>query len=75
MQASRPRTLLAPLQIGLGVKMKLLFPLRLLLDTLHNLGFSCSYEEVDTFEKNAAIAQETDIPRSDNQIVNYFPTT
>ena len=51
MQAARPRVLLAPLQIGLDVQLHHHFASRLLIDSLHRLGFCYSYQEVQTFEK------------------------
>ena len=62
MQAIRPRTILAPLQIGLGVQMHHHFASRFLIDTLHGHGFSCSYTEVQRYERNAAVTQGIDIP-------------
>ena len=46
MQAVRPRAILAPLQLGLGVQMHHHFASRFLIDTLNEHGFSCSYAEV-----------------------------
>ena len=71
MQAARPRVLLAPLQIGLDVQLHHHFTSRLLIDSLHRLGFCYSYQEVQTFEKNAAVTQGTGIP---NDPVNLFNT-
>ena len=61
MQAARPRILLAPLQIGLGVQMHYMFQSKFLIDTLHHHGFSCSYGEVKKFERCSAVAQGTKI--------------
>lgn len=55
-QASRPRTLIAPLKIALSVQMHHHFGSRFLLDTLNTLGFASSYTEVQRFELNAAAA-------------------
>ena len=62
MQAIRPRAILAPLQLGLGVQMHHHFSSRFLIDTLYEHGFSCSYYEVKKYERNAAVAQGTEIP-------------
>ena len=62
MQAIRPRAILAPLQIGLGVQMHHHFASRFLIDTLHGHGFSCSYTEVQRYERNAAVTQGIVIP-------------
>jgi hypothetical protein len=57
-QATRPRTVIAPLQISLGVQMHHHFGSRFLLDTLNNLGFASSYTEVQKFELNAAASHD-----------------
>ena len=56
MQATRPRVLLAPLQVGLGVQLHHHYISRFLIDTLHKLGFCCSYNEVHQFEQNAVLS-------------------
>ena len=61
MQAARPRVLLAPLQIGLGVQLHHHYASRFLIDTLHKHGFCCSYNEVHQFEQNAVLSYGTDI--------------
>ena len=71
MQAARPRVLLAPLQIGLGVQLHHHFASRLLIDSLHRLGFCCSYQEVQRFGKNAAVTQGTCIPNHTSEFVQY----
>ncbi len=62
MQVARPRVLLAPLQLGLGVQIHHHFASRFLIDTLYQHGFCCSYREVNQFEKNAVLSYGTDIP-------------
>ena len=62
MQVSRPRALLAPLQIGLGVQLHHHFASRFLIDSLHKHGLCCSYQEISEFERNAASSYGTDIP-------------
>ena len=57
MQASRPRSLIAPLQLGLAVQLHHNFGSRFLLDELNHLGFCSSYSEVQKFESSAAISQ------------------
>ena len=71
MQAARPRVLLAPLKIGLDVQLHHNFASRLLIDSLHRLGFCYSYQEVQTFEKNAAVTQGTGIPNDTSEFVQY----
>jgi hypothetical protein len=72
MQATRPRILLAPLLIGLGVQMHHHFQSKFLVDSLHQHGFSCSYSEVKMFERSASVAQGTQIPNlTPNTFVQY----
>ena len=65
-QATRPRVILSPLQLGLGVQLHHHFASKFLIDTLHKHGFCCSYSEVKQFERSASIARADDIP-------HYFP--
>lgn len=62
MQLIRPRTLLSPLQIGLGVQLHHSFASRFLVSTLNSLGFCSSYSEIQRFESNTSISQGLDIP-------------
>ena len=62
MQASRPRGILAPLQVGLGVQLHHHFASKFLIESLHKHGFCCSYSEVMKFSMNAAVSQGIDIP-------------
>jgi len=62
MQATRPRVILAPLQLGLGIEMHHHFASRFLIDSLHSHGFCSSYSTVQKFERSAAATQGTDIP-------------
>lgn len=64
MQSCRPRVLLAPLQIGLGVQMHHLFQSRFLVESLCKHGFACSYSEVKKFESCASYCQGSEIPKS-----------
>lgn len=61
MQATRPRVLNAPLQLGLGVQMHSHFASRFLNDTLYKHGFSVSYSEVSNYNKCAAVQKSVDI--------------
>ena len=67
--ATRPRVLLAPLQVGLGVQLHHLYASCFLIDTLHKHGFCCSYNEVHQFEQNALLSYGTDIPNHSTQFV------
>ena len=58
MQSSRPRGIIAPLQISLGVQLHHHFSSRFLIDTLEKLGFCKSYTEVGNYQKSAAVQQE-----------------
>ena len=63
MQCIRPRAIVAPLQIGLAVQMHIHFPSRYLIDVLHSFGFCASYNEVQRFERNAAMCRDDAIKR------------
>ena len=72
MQAARPRALITPLQLGLGVQLHHSFASRFLIDTLYNLGLCISYSEVHKFETSAAAAQGIDIPGyEDGNFIQY----
>ena len=53
-QAVRPRAVIVPLQIGLGMHTHHLYRSKFIVDTLCEMGFCSSYGEVLRFEKNAA---------------------
>ncbi|XP_053373150.1 uncharacterized protein LOC123533634 [Mercenaria mercenaria] len=65
-QACRPKGIIAPLQVGLGIQLHHHFGSKFLIDTLSSLGFSSSYWEVQKFESNAAAALNTSLP-------SFFP--
>lgn len=71
MQAARPRVLIAPLQIALGVQLQHHFASRFLIDSLHAHGYCSSYKEVTRFNQNAAVYQGTDIPNHKGEFVQY----
>ena len=72
MQATRPRALLCPLLLGLGVQLHHHFSSRFLIDTLNTCGFSCSYSEVQSFERSASLYQGTDIPNfTPDHVIQY----
>jgi len=60
-QSTRPRVLMAPLQLGLAVQLHHQFGSRFLIETLHKHGFCSSYSEVINFERSAAVSQGTNI--------------
>jgi len=57
MQAARPRILLAPLQIGLGVQMHYHFQSKFLTESLNSHGFCCYCDEVkvESYDRSAVI--------------------
>lgn len=61
-QAVRPRVLLAPLQIELGVQLHHHFASKFLMHLLFNLGFCSSYSEVSRFESSAVVARGEYLP-------------
>ena len=60
-QAVRPRTVIAPLQLGLAVQLHHHFRSRFLIDLLSTMGYCVSYSEVQRFEENAASSVAPDI--------------
>ena len=72
-QSALPRSIICPLQLGLGVQMHHQFGSKFLIETLHSLGFCSSYREVQKFESSAALAeaQESLIHRSAGQFVQF----
>ena len=72
-QATRPRVLVSPLQIGLAVQMHYNFGSRFLIDSLHEHGFCSSYSEVQRYEHSAALTRGTDIPNfCANDTIQYM---
>ena len=71
-QTTRPRSLIPPLQIGLGVQLHHQYGSRFLIETLNSLGFCSSYSEVNRFECNAALQQGTDLlGLKGNEFIQY----
>ena len=62
MQAARPRFQVSPLQFGTGVQLHHHFGSRFLIDFLHKLGFSSSYNEIQQFGRSSAVVQGPDLP-------------
>ncbi len=60
MQATRPRAILSPLQLGLGVQLHHHFASKFLIETLHKHGFSCSYKVIK-FERSAAVGSGIEV--------------
>ena len=51
-QASRPRSVISPVLLGVGVEMDHVFGSRWLVDELSRLGFSVSYDEVTRYKQS-----------------------
>ena len=51
-QAVRPSSVISPIMFGLGVEIDHIFGSRWLIDELHKLGFSVSYDEVKLFKQS-----------------------
>ena len=62
MQQVRPKALIVPLQLGLGIQMHQHFGSRFLIDSLNKHWFCVSYSEVVKYERYAAVHQGTKIP-------------
>ena len=60
-QAARPKILLSPLQLGLGVDVHHLSASKYLVEHLKKLGFCLSYAEVKRYEQSAALSHGTDL--------------
>ena len=52
LQSLKPRSVIAPILFGLGVQMDHVFGSRWLIDELHQLGFSISYDEVGRYKQS-----------------------
>ncbi|XP_053404320.1 uncharacterized protein LOC128558588 [Mercenaria mercenaria] len=68
-QAAIPRSIICPLQLGLGVQLHHQFGSRILIETLNSLGFCSSYQEVQKYEKCAAYTQGNAVDR--NNVEQY----
>ena len=62
MQNMRPRAVLAPLQVALGVQVHHVTGSKLIVEQLNRLGFSASYHEIQLFEKSAAVNKGGELP-------------
>ena len=51
-QAVRPKSVVAPLLLGLGVSLDHLLGSKLLVNILSRLGFCCSYDEISRFKQS-----------------------
>lgn len=63
-QASRPKSVLAPITFGLGIQLHHLYGSRFLIDSLYAHGLCISYDEVLRFSKSAAKSSEMMYPIS-----------
>ena len=55
-QAARPRSIICPIQFGLGVQLDRAFGSKWLISHLHKLGFSISPDEVRRFKHSAVVS-------------------
>ena len=62
MLAVRSKTVIACLQICLGVQLHLEFGSRFFIETLHGLGFCSSYQKVQKYQQSAAVSQPIETP-------------
>ena len=69
-QASRPRSVIAPIMFGVGIEMDHVFGSKWLINELSRLGFSISYDEVVKY-KQSVIQSET----VENVLSEYIPGT
>ena len=72
MKATRPKVLLAPLQLRLAVQIHHAFTSQFLIDSLHEHGFSGSYAEAQKFEHSLAANQATELfPLNQSQLLQH----
>ena len=69
-QASRPRSVIAPIMFGIGIEMDHVFGSKWLINELSHLGFSISYDEVIKY-KQSVIQSET----PENLLSEHIPGT
>jgi len=69
-QASRPKSVIAPIMFGIGMEMDHVFGSKWLINELSHLGFSISYDEVVKY-KQSVIQSET----VENLLSEYIPST
>ena len=73
MQATRPRVLIAPLQLGLAVQLRHHFASRFLIDSLSEHWFCIPYHEVQQYERSCAVTQTTDVTNfSPGDFIQYM---
>lgn len=70
MSATRPRSYLSPLLIGLGVYLHRRYDSRMLIDLLHAFGFSCSYDEAKRYQWSALFSAP--LPENDDAFVQFI---
>ena len=61
-QATRPKSILAPLQMGLAVQLHHYHMSRFVIDTLHELGFCSPYPESLKYDRSAAVHAGINLP-------------
>ena len=75
MQASRPRKIISPLQVGLGVQLHHHYRSRHVIDVLNTLRYCSSYNEILKFERNACKSASKTIESNvcQESVLNFVP--
>ena len=71
-QMTRPRSILCPLQLALGIQMHRQFGSRFLIETLFSLGLSSSYSEIQKYEACAAVEKSEESVRIGEDVCMQF---
>ena len=71
-QMTRPRSLICPLQLALGIQMHRQFGSCFLIETLFSLGFSSSYSEMQKCEARAAVEKSEESVRIGEDVFMQF---
>lgn len=58
MSSARPKSFISPLQLATGATLYRKFGSKKMIELCYNLGFSCSYAEVQLYEISAACQDE-----------------
>ena len=69
-QAARTRAVIASLQIGFAVQIHHLYRSKIIVDTLHKMGFCSSYTEVIRLDTNAADCAEPELLAGDVDLLH-----
>jgi hypothetical protein len=61
-QAARPRFVMSPVQLRLGVELDLKYRSKWLIQRLSKLGYSVSYDEVVRYRRSAVVSNQSNLP-------------